>query len=98
MGRIHKKHMAFAVPRLFQQRFQLVFQEGCLGRGMFFDGVFRRQRNGSDTTPFEAKHFFKKARTCVGRRSMPVSSLMRWQASATVWGGLSRNGFSRVSR
>src|SRR5215213_1177313 len=98
MGCVHKKHMAFARSRFFQQRLQLGFQKGSLGSGMLLDGLFRRQGNGGEATPFQAKHFFKKARTCVGLRSTPVSSLIRWHASATVWGGSLRNDSSSESR
>src|SRR5439155_13320508 len=98
MSRIHEKHMPWASACLFQQRFQLGFQEFGVGGSMFFDGLFRGQWDGAHAPPFQAKHFSKKACTCVGPRSMPVSSLMRRQASATVWGGCRRNNSSKESR
>src|SRR3984957_5667161 len=98
MGCIHEKHMAFTLARGLEQWFQLGFQELRLGRGMFLNGLFRGQGDGGDAPPFQTEHFFRKARTWVGRRSMPVSSLIRWQASATVWGGLRRKDSSKDSR
>src|SRR5262249_46848020 len=97
MSCVHEKHLAVTGPCGGELRFQRRCQEIGLGGGVLGDGLFWGQRDRGQATPFQTKHFFKKARTCVGRRSRPVSSLMRWHASATVWGGLWRNDASRDS-
>jgi hypothetical protein len=73
MGCVYEKHLTLTRTCRLQQRFQLGCQKSALGGGMFLDRLVRRQRDGCQTTPFQTKHFFKKARTWVGLRSMPVS-------------------------
>jgi hypothetical protein len=82
MGSVHKEHTACASSRSVQRGLQLGFQEFRLRGDMLFDALFRRQRNGSHAAPVQAQNFFIKARACVGLHSMPVRSLIRWQASA----------------